>query len=455
MGSGNGQTVRVILVGRTGVDGALRLDPQFELERAASPLEAVAILASPIADLPAGVVVVGADAEKALRDSSNGHSGGNVSDFVRGLRVANPGVVVLGVGAKADGSPFDGYLAPELSPEELRKKVRSVALNGAAREPAKPQLSKPEPKPQPARAKFPAPPAPQAVPKSEPRTAPQRADSTDMGDLELVQLLVRGKDVLAPALDLIRARTGDDAVEFIPQGADAPRPDEHAGDQPITWEGAVLGYLRAPAVNPALLALQARWLAAWLRLRDQQAQLRAAAFTDPLTGAYNRRYFERFLASALEQARTARRNVTILLFDIDDFKVYNDRYGHDAGDEILRETVKLMRSTIRPTDRVCRIGGDEFAVIFYEPEGPRQEGSRHPASVFAIAQRFQQQVQQHKFPKLAGLAAGTLTISGGIATYPWDGVTAEQLLNAADRNALASKRQGKNAITFGPAGGID
>jgi two-component system cell cycle response regulator len=433
--------VRVILVGRTGVDGALRQDPQLELERAATPLEAVAILATPISDAPAGVVVVGADAEKSLREGSNGHGGGKVAEFIRGLRVANPAVVVLGVGARAEGSPFDGFLTPELSPEDLRRRVRSVGGgNGssAKTEPVRPAPPQPQPRK----------PEPPAMPD------PDGAASTDMGDLELVQLMVRGRDVLAPALALIRARTGDDAIEFVPQGADAPRPEEHAGDEPVTWEGEVLGYLRGRGVNRAMLALQARWLAAWLRLRDQQAQLRAAAFTDPLTGAYNRRYFERFLASALEQARTARRNVTIMLFDIDDFKVYNDRYGHDAGDEILRETVKLMRSTIRPTDRVCRIGGDEFAVIFYEPEGPRQEGSRHPASVFAIAQRFQQQVQQHRFPKLAGLAAGTLTISGGLATYPWDGVTVEQLLNVADRNALASKRQGKNAITFGPDPGI-
>ena len=199
-----------------------------------------------------------------------------------------------------------------------------------------------------------------------------------------------------------------------------------------------------------LLAIHARWLAGWLRARDQQSQLRAAAFTDPLTGAYNRRYFERFLATAIDQAREARRHLTVMVFDIDDFKTYNDRYGHDAGDDILREIVRLMRTVIRPTDRVCRIGGDEFAVIFNEPAGPRVEGSRHPESVFMLTQRFQQQVQEHHFPKLGDCAPGTITVSGGLATYPWDGTTPEQLLSKADHHALASKRQGKNAITFGP-----
>jgi diguanylate cyclase (GGDEF)-like protein len=103
---------------------------------------------------------------------------------------------------------------------------------------------------------------------------------------------------------------------------------------------------------------------------------------------------------------------------------------------------------VRPTDRVCRIGGDEFAVIFYEPKGPRESGSRHPQSIHAIADRFQSQIRGHKFPRLQE-APGPLTVSGGLATYPWDGATAADLLAKADQLALESKRQGKNVITIG------
>ncbi|MCA9288223.1 MAG: hypothetical protein KDA05_06555, partial [Phycisphaerales bacterium] len=85
-----------------------------------------------------------------------------------------------------------------------------------------------------------------------------------------------------------------------------------------------------------------------------------------------------------------------------------------------------------------------------EPTGPRETGSRHPTSFFAISKRFQQQIWDHRFPKLGPQAPGTLTISGGLATYPWDGVTTQQLLERADRLALDSKRLGKNAITLGP-----
>ena len=171
--------------------------------------------------------------------------------------------------------------------------------------------------------------------------------------------------------------------------------------------------------------------------------------TDPLTGAWNRRYFDRFLRVAMENARSNRRHVTVLLFDIDDFKRYNDEFGHDAGDEILVETVKLMRSVIRPSDRVCRIGGDEFAVIFHDPEGPRTEGSSNAVSVVELANRFRRQVHEHKFPKLGMHARGTLTISGGMASFPWDGATPAELLTRADMLARDSKRAGKNVITFG------
>jgi diguanylate cyclase (GGDEF)-like protein len=269
----------------------------------------------------------------------------------------------------------------------------------------------------------------------------------------MVQALLRGTDILETALGLLRARLRSDKVSFISNEtagkdltAEAP-----AGAAPVAWGQAHFGKLLAPGVPAPELAHHAAWLAGWLRLRDQQAELRTAAFRDPLTGAWNRRYFDRFLASAMEQCRTIRRTMTLMVFDIDDFKKYNDRYGHAAGDEILAETVRLMTSVVRPSDRVCRIGGDEFGVIFFEPEGPREQNSRHPDSVCKIAARFQQQIGRHRFPKLGSEAPGSLTISGGLATYPWDGATVEQLMARADERSMESKKCGKNALTLGPS----
>jgi diguanylate cyclase (GGDEF)-like protein len=152
----------------------------------------------------------------------------------------------------------------------------------------------------------------------------------------------------------------------------------------------------------------------------------------------------------LPRAARARRAVTVLFFDIDGFKRYNDQFGHEAGDEILKETVRLLESVIRAGDRVCRIGGDEFVVVFCDLEGPRSPGSNPPEDVAQIAARFQEQIWGMKFPKLGIDAPGTLSISGGLATFPWDGSDPQGLLRHADQLALQSKRSGKNVITLGP-----
>ena len=89
-------------------------------------------------------------------------------------------------------------------------------------------------------------------------------------------------------------------------------------------------------------------------------------------------------------------------------------------------------------------------MIFFEPRGPRRVDSRPPESVYVLTRRVQQKIREREFPKLGRDAAGRLTISGGLATYPWDGADAESLLHRADELAIRSKRQGKNAITLGP-----
>jgi diguanylate cyclase (GGDEF)-like protein len=139
-----------------------------------------------------------------------------------------------------------------------------------------------------------------------------------------------------------------------------------------------------------------------------------------------------------------------MVFDLDNFKQYNDQFGHDAGDLVLTETVRLLKSVIRQGDRVCRIGGDEFVVVFADLEGPREVGSAHPETIENIACRFQEQIWRMRFPKLGMEAPGSLSISAGLATFPWDGDDPDSLLRHADALALESKRRGKNVITFGP-----
>ncbi len=188
---------------------------------------------------------------------------------------------------------------------------------------------------------------------------------------------------------------------------------------------------------PALLAIAAR-----------TESLHKLAITDHLTQAYNRRYFYAVTDRILAESARCGKSATLLLYDIDDFKRYNDTYGHAAGDEILRETAALMRKITRNHDIIARIGGDEFAVLFWEPEKPRKPDSRPPDDAVALADRFRQAIRTHEFPSLGPEATGALTISGGLAAFPEGGRTCRELLRAADAALKTVKTTGKDAISL-------
>lgn len=171
---------------------------------------------------------------------------------------------------------------------------------------------------------------------------------------------------------------------------------------------------------------------------------RKLALTDDLTGLPNRRQLLSFLKEKLALARQDRMTVTLLIFDIDDFKRYNDQYGHDAGDQILIEVSSLFAKCCRKTDLVARLGGDEFVVVFWDPEGPRAVGSSPPKGVLNVLSRFRAAMQNHTFTRLGPDAVGCLTISGGLAHFPWQATTSSGLLEAADRALLQAKEAGKN-----------
>jgi diguanylate cyclase (GGDEF)-like protein len=179
------------------------------------------------------------------------------------------------------------------------------------------------------------------------------------------------------------------------------------------------------------------------RERDRWREL---AWTDDLSKLRNRRYFEQRFAELVGETNTRRGQLTLFAFDIDDFKSYNDRYGHDAGDHLIREIAAMLRACTRDRDVVSRFGGDEFAVIFWESEEPRVAGSRHPSDLVSLTERFRQQIEQHQFRFLGADSPGPVTISGGLATLPWDGTSCDQLLRAADTALMNAKRTGKNTI---------
>jgi diguanylate cyclase (GGDEF)-like protein len=270
--------------------------------------------------------------------------------------------------------------------------------------------------------------------------------SDELGDTDLVEALLAGESIRGRALALVAQQTGWTDIEL----GDEPPAGEGWSCTEVQFGATGFGILATRHAAASRLRPWAQWLARWLALDHRHRDYRMLAYKDELTGAWNRRFFRTFMKRILQQAQVTRRPVTLLVFDLDDFKQYNDRYGHEAGDEILRETVRLLYSVIRSGDRVCRIGGDEFVVIFSDMKQPRKPGSNPPETVEQIADRFQSQVCRMKFPKLGLDAPGTLSISGGLATYPWDGGDADSLLRHADQLALQSKRTGKNLITLGP-----
>ncbi|HVT87320.1 MAG TPA: GGDEF domain-containing protein [Tepidisphaeraceae bacterium] len=204
-----------------------------------------------------------------------------------------------------------------------------------------------------------------------------------------------------------------------------------------------------------LLAQLAILFGQLMTVEERHNRLQRLAISDDLTGLYNGRYFRIFLAQILQKALAKKFLVTLLLFDIDNFKSYNDRYGHAVGDEILKQTAKLIRSCCREHDHVARISGDEFGVIFWEKEGPRQprdpkpgaSASRVPQNIVQILERFQYAIANSDLKLLGAHGKGVLSISGGLAVYPHDAQTAEALCAAADSALMfGAKKSGKNSI---------
>ena len=195
----------------------------------------------------------------------------------------------------------------------------------------------------------------------------------------------------------------------------------------------------------ALIVDLHRYIPSLLNVAHRFESLHRLAITDHLTGAYNRRYFYHLVDHVLEYAGDEGFRAALLLYDIDDFKRYNDQSGHAAGDEILRETAAVIQQITRDQDIVARIGGDEFAVLFWDRE-LRSPGSQPLSDAWDLADRFRQEVTTLQFPSLGPQKSGQLTISGGLASYPDHGRSCIELLQQADRALRAAKESGKNSI---------
>lgn len=170
-----------------------------------------------------------------------------------------------------------------------------------------------------------------------------------------------------------------------------------------------------------------------LRLRER---LHNQSVRDPLTGLFNRRYLEETLVRETHRASRSQSPLCVIMFEIDDFKRYNNTFGHDAGDYVLRKVADTMRVNLRRSDFPCRYGGDEFTLLLPETtlEGgaTRAEGLRK--AVEAMALSFNNQ------------ALGQVTVRMGVAVYPKHGDTGEAVLKVADDASYRARAIGKNCV---------
>lgn len=168
------------------------------------------------------------------------------------------------------------------------------------------------------------------------------------------------------------------------------------------------------------------------RLQDQ---LREQAHRDPLTGQYNRRYFDTTLQRELLRCQRDGAPLSVLMVDIDHFKTVNDTHGHPVGDEVLRQVGLLLASHARAHDVVCRYGGEEFVLML--PQLP-------PTQALQRAEQLRSAVQNHGFVTERGTLH--ITLSVGVASFPQHGRTPEALLHQADQALYQAKHNGRNQV---------
>ena len=172
------------------------------------------------------------------------------------------------------------------------------------------------------------------------------------------------------------------------------------------------------------------------RLRDNVQMSIEAAITDALTGLHNRRYMESHLGKLVELADSRGKPLAVLVLDIDYFKSINDTYGHDCGDDVLREFAIRVRKSIRGIDLACRIGGEEFVVVMPETD---------MAVAATVAERLRRKIAAEPFPIEQGRRNIDVTISIGIASLEAHDTSA-QLLKRADQALYRAKRDGRNRV---------
>jgi len=279
---------------------------------------------------------------------------------------------------------------------------------------------------------------------------------------KMLKVTVRWSDCALPAeifepQDCWALRTGH--LHYVSAG-DSTAPCAHVSSLgssylcvPLVSQGEAIGVLHFQINHPIELGDSEKSIActfadqialsvANLRLREA---LRNQSIRDPLTGLYNRRYLEEMMERETRRAVRAEHGLGVLMLDLDHFKRFNDTYGHDAGDTVLRETAAFLTTSVRAEDIICRYGGEEFVIIL-----PMADARASHARAERIRSRIRNLSALHQ-----GKALGIITVSIGVAELPEHGTTPKELLAAADAALYRAKRDGRDRVVVAevkPAG---
>ena len=239
---------------------------------------------------------------------------------------------------------------------------------------------------------------------------------------------------------------------FVRPEESMPKPEEwHENDMllvPLMSAEQMVGYLsvrephdrRVPTLEKVqtleIFALQA---VTALQSARQYDEIKRLTFIDALTPAFNHRYFQEALAKEIHRHARTQHEFALAMIDIDNFKRFNDTFGHPVGDEILKGIVAELMTNARDLDVVARYGGEEFAIIFPETPASAARGA---------ANRLRELVERREFPIVAAGRALRITVSVGVATFPRDGTTSADLISRADAALYYAKKNGKNQVAM-------
>jgi diguanylate cyclase (GGDEF)-like protein/PAS domain S-box-containing protein len=171
-------------------------------------------------------------------------------------------------------------------------------------------------------------------------------------------------------------------------------------------------------------------------IQSLQDKLREQAIRDPLTGLFNRRYMEETLQREMAQAKRAQENIGLIMIDLDHFKIFNDTMGHTNGDLVLQQLGKLLNRYVRQGDIACRYGGEEFLLIL---PGASSENT------LLRAEEFRKMFETLPI-EIDEVYQAYVTLSAGVATYPKDGETRDDILSNVDQALYRAKNQGRNRV---------